>query len=94
MNKPKESEGEEIMWAADDPEVYQFAVRRKDEEGNEVVGESTTVCDYYRERYDIKLKFPKMPLIRISDKEYFPVEFLRQGKLHCAPINLSIIIVV
>lgn len=87
--KGPKAENEEagIIWAADDPVLHQFRARRRDAEGNEVEGEARTVCDYYDMRYDIQLQFPKMPLVRISDIERFPVEFLRQGKLSINTIH-------
>ena len=39
-----------------------------------------TVQSYNKKFLDITLQFPEMPLVRISKGEYFPVEFLYQGK--------------
>jgi hypothetical protein len=44
-------------------------------------GHNYTVLTYYREKYGIALKYEEMPLVRVSKTEYFPVEFLYQGKV-------------
>jgi hypothetical protein len=41
--------------------------------------ENVTVAQYYTKK-GIDLKFPYMPIVRISNQEWFPIEFLWQGK--------------
>lgn len=42
---------------------------------------NVTVEQYFLKRYDVKFRYPFMPLVRISKDEYFPIEFLFQGML-------------
>jgi hypothetical protein len=64
-----------ICWTADDPQDYSFEYTNANG-----VKEQTTVYKYYHASYGIVLKYPKMPLVRVSENEYFPVEFLTYGK--------------
>jgi hypothetical protein len=64
-----------ICWTADDPQDYSFEHTNANGEK-----EQTTVFKYYQASYGITLKYPKMPLVRVSENEYFPVEFLTYGK--------------
>jgi hypothetical protein len=79
MKRLDDATTEGIMWGADDPSVHKFEV--KDRDGENPV--THTVASYFKERYNIVLRYPKMPLIFIGGKELFPIEFLFQrfGKL-------------
>ena len=79
-NKRMSKDEHSIVWAADDPEEHSFEFEYKNERGELEAPLRTTVCEYYRRRYDIKLQYPKMPMVRISKEEYFPVEFLFQAQ--------------
>jgi len=67
-----------IIWAADDPSLYEFALTEHDHNGNEKE-RRCTVAEYYDMRHDVQLRYPKMPLVRVSFTEYFPLEFLYQA---------------
>lgn len=69
---PNDSKETCIVWAADDPDLYRF------EDQN---GTRQTVYSYYQEQHGLRLQYPKMPIVRISKIEYFPVEYLNQGEL-------------
>jgi hypothetical protein len=43
-------------------------------------GEELTVERYFKARYDVTLRYPNMPLIRIRRQDYMPAEFLFYGK--------------
>ncbi len=55
-----------IIWGADDPELYSFEERKKEDDG--VPPRKYTVFSYNRERYNITLRFPKMPIVFIGHK--------------------------
>ena len=67
-----------IVWAADDPNLFSFEFEFRNAQGEREESRNITVAEYFATRYDIRLKYPKMPLVRISKEEYFPVEFLFQ----------------
>ena len=51
-----------IIWAADDETLYSFeAAVERGEDGQPTRTERLTVASYYASRYDIRLRFPKMP---------------------------------
>ena len=79
-NKRMSKDEHSIVWAADDPDEHSFEFKYKNERGELEDPLRTTVWEYYRRRYDIKLQYPKMPGVRISKEEYFPVEFLFQAQ--------------
>ncbi|KAL7579995.1 hypothetical protein ACA910_004985 [Epithemia clementina (nom. ined.)] len=69
-----------IAWAANILEFHSFDFQYKNHQGDLEAMRPTTVAEYFKRRYDINLEFPYMPMVRISDKEYFPVEFLFQAQ--------------
>ena len=73
-----------IIWGADDPALYSFPERKRIDDG--VEPRVYTVFSYYKERYNVALRYPKMPLIFLGNKEWFPIEFLSQsfGKMRAA----------
>ena len=73
-----------IIWGADDPALYSFPERKRIDDG--VEPRVYTVFTYYKERYNVTLRYPKMPLIFLGNKEWFPIEFLSQsfGKMRAA----------
>jgi hypothetical protein len=75
LYKPKNNEPNVLSTAHD----HKFVCRNFDEDGKEVEKEQS-VASYYQEVRGIPLKYPNMPIVRISEKEWFPVEFLIVGK--------------
>ena len=71
-----------IIWGADDPEIYHFFLCKREDDG----AKQYTVYSYFKERYNITLKFPKMPIVFLGNNEWFPIEFLSQsfGKMRAA----------
>ena len=70
-----QKKGVSIIWCADDPAEYSFEVqpRKKKENGNQEEVPSGevqryTVADYYKSKYGITLKYPKMPIIYVGRK--------------------------
>lgn len=63
MRKKSDEESELIKWSARD-ERFEF-------NGNEV-----NVEEYFKERHDIILRYPDMPIILCGRLGYFPIEFL------------------
>ena len=72
-----------IEWRADE---YTFPLKKRtnivDGDVNVTVGEpgEISVADYYKERYNIVLKYPHLPIINTGYRGYFPVEFLFQAQ--------------
>ena len=72
-----------IEWRADE---YTFPLKkRKNNVGTDVnvtveEPEEISVADYYKERYNIVLKYPHLPIINTGYRGYFPVEFLFQAQ--------------
>jgi len=50
-----------VKWAADDAEIYSFDVSERRDQGQPNVTVKHTAASYYASRYDIPLRFPKMP---------------------------------
>ena len=75
-----------IIWGADDPNLYSFEMTKSDNEDTGIPSRKYTVYTYNKERYDLTLKFPKMPIVFLGNKEWFPLEFLYQtfGKMRAA----------
>ena len=73
-----------ITWGADDPDLHSFPERKRVEDG--VPPKIYTVASYFKEKYNITLKYPKMPIVFLGNKEWFPMEFLYQnfGKMRGA----------
>jgi hypothetical protein len=73
-----------IIWGADDERLYSFEERKREDDG--VPPKKYTVYSYNKERYGITLRYPKMPIVFLGNKEWFPVEFLFQsfGKIKAA----------
>ncbi len=73
-----ERDNVKIIWGADDRNLYSFEAKKKDD-----TVEIFAVASYFEERYKKRLRFPKMPIVFLGNKEWFPVEFLFQsfGKL-------------
>jgi hypothetical protein len=77
LKDPNESQC--IVWSADEshdrdastPNSYTFPFGEVAE---------ITVCEYFQRRWGLRLQYPKMPLVRISKSEYYPVELLYQGE--------------
>ena len=71
-----------IIWGADDPELYSFD-RESPDGGKPTV---MTVARYFYEAHGIKLKYPRMPMVFLGKKEWFPIELLSQafGKMRDA----------
>lgn len=73
MTKLKDEKN--IAWGSNDEREHSFEfayiVKGQKEEPRQ-----TTVAEYYERRYYIQLKYPCMPMVRISKNEWFPVEFL------------------
>eukprot|EP00559_Dactyliosolen_fragilissimus_P005779 CAMPEP_0184858258 /NCGR_PEP_ID=MMETSP0580-20130426/3389_1 /TAXON_ID=1118495 /ORGANISM="Dactyliosolen fragilissimus" /LENGTH=1354 /DNA_ID=CAMNT_0027354333 /DNA_START=16 /DNA_END=4080 /DNA_ORIENTATION=+ len=67
-----------IIWAADDPELHSFELKpRGSAEDAPVV--KHTVASYYREKYRLNLRYPKLPIVYVGKDGWFPVEFLLQA---------------
>jgi hypothetical protein len=62
-----------IAWAADDENLYHFT-RDKDQPKIKF-----TVCSHYLCNHGVTLRYPKMPIV-LTQKGYFPAEFLFQAK--------------
>jgi hypothetical protein len=73
-----------IVWGADDENLYSFLERKREDDG--VPPKKYTVYSYNKERYGITLRYPKMPIVFLGNKEWFPIEFLFQsfGKMRAA----------
>ena len=73
-----------IIWGADDETLYSFEERKREDDG--VPPKKYTVFSYNKERYNIVLQFPKMPIVFLGNKEWYPIEFLYQsfGKMKAA----------
>ena len=81
MMKPVDGNPEtSIRWAADDPEIYSFDYDYKGKDGQFEGLRPTTVYEYFLRRHFIRLKYPKMPLVQIGQKEFLPVELLFQAQ--------------
>jgi hypothetical protein len=72
-----EQRNEEILPTAED---HKFKATKKDENGNQT---NFSVKTWY-ETKGVRLKYPNLPLVRISKDEWFPIEFLWQGMSTCA----------
>lgn len=91
----------DIRWACDDPSEHSFTVPgRSSDQPPELQGEGAdseappppppvthTIASYYLEAYGIRLRYPKMPLIKIGRIRirgqfvdlWFPIEFFTQA---------------
>ena len=65
-----------IIWGADDETLYSFE-EKNPKDG--VPPKNYTVFSYNKERYNIILKYPKMPIVFLGNREWFPIEFLYQA---------------
>jgi hypothetical protein len=68
-----------ICWAADDPEEYFFEQRPRKGEPEDTPVIRHTLASYYEQAYGIKLRYPKMPIVFIGKKEWYPMEFMTQA---------------
>ena len=86
MKEDMQREKQSIIWGADDPALYSFTERRKKGDDESKPLKEYTIVSYFRERYRIEIKYPKMPIVFLGDKEWFPIEFLFQsfGKMKAA----------
>ena len=77
---------QKIIWAADDIALYSFFERKREGEDDGIPPKEYSVYSYFIERYGITLKYPKMPIVFLGNKEWFPIEFLSQcfGKMKAA----------
>ncbi len=66
-----------IIWGADNTDLYSFEERKRVDDG--VPPKVYSVFSYFRERYGYTLRFPKMPIVFLGNKEWFPIEFLSQS---------------
>lgn len=41
--------------------------------------EEKSVENYFKEKYDIKLNFPRLPLLKIGEKKFIPIEVCKLG---------------
>jgi len=74
-NKDSKSFNRSIIWGADDVNLHSFDyVAGPDQQAIKI-----TVAEYFWKRYGIKLRYPRMPLVSIGKREWFPVEFLFQA---------------
>ena len=65
--------GKDIIWAANDPSLYTFAVD----------GQEMTVAAYFEKEHRITLQYPSMPMIFVDNLSKFgggwiPIEFVYQ----------------
>eukprot|EP00588_Corethron_pennatum_P003372 CAMPEP_0194288282 /NCGR_PEP_ID=MMETSP0169-20130528/36486_1 /TAXON_ID=218684 /ORGANISM="Corethron pennatum, Strain L29A3" /LENGTH=864 /DNA_ID=CAMNT_0039035237 /DNA_START=14 /DNA_END=2608 /DNA_ORIENTATION=+ len=77
-----------IKWAADDPSIHKFTPKPRQHEGEDQENApplvTYTVASYFLEKYGIRLKYPKMPIVCTGKGpgniiEWFPIEFLFQS---------------
>lgn len=76
-----------ILWVADDPAVYSIEKGAKARSGNLHDGNKTheeepvilNVAQYFEQRHGIKLRYPKLPIVHIGEKNWYPIEFLYQA---------------
>jgi hypothetical protein len=66
-----------IKWSSWD-ETFEMKVREKDGKDEEWIMISHTVKSYYEDVYGISLQYPFMPIVRIGNQGFFPVELLFQ----------------
>jgi len=66
----------DIIWRADDPELYSLMVRSRRKASIKDEGQKHTMASYYKNVYGITLQYPKLPIISIGKNNYFPIEFL------------------
>jgi hypothetical protein len=90
---------EDIIW---DPSQHTFPLQAKGkaQEENEPSApdpvQTVTVAEYFRLRYKMTLRFPKMPLVFLTEgkeKGWFPIEFLYQawGKVKATDHNQDVL---
>ena len=86
MKQDMQRDKQSIIWGADDPALYSFTERRRKGDDETKPLKEYTVVSYFKERYRINIKYPKMPIVFLGDKEWFPIEFLFQsfGKMKAA----------
>ncbi len=74
-----------IIWGADNAEWCSFETREKGADES-APPKKHTVQSYFKEAYNITLQYPKMPLVFVGEREWFPMEFLFQsfGKMKAA----------
>ena len=64
----------EIIWAADDPTLLKFETVPRTRPGEEPPPPIIhTVASYFEAAHGIKLKYPKMPILFIGKKEWYPI---------------------
>ena len=83
-----------IIWGADDENLHKFILHDKssEEDGEKKEEEEQkeqkvlTVQRYFKERWGLNLKFPKMPIVFVGMNEWYPIEFIFQrfGKMKAA----------
>jgi hypothetical protein len=61
--------------------------RKGDPEDKPVV--RYTIASYYHDVYGIRLRYPKMPIVFIGKKEWYPMEFLTQALAKTTGANNS-----
>ena len=71
-----EGKGNKILWSADDVHECSFTVKNAQR--------ATTVAEYFRDRYGITLRYPKMPIVYIYKVRkqggvWLPIEFVFQA---------------
>lgn len=86
--KPDVTRGKaSVLWAADDPEVY-CVEKKPDPSGKDSMDEKKleeekpivlSIAQYFDVKYGIKLRYPKLPIVHIGDKNWYPIEFLYQA---------------
>lgn len=80
-----------IIWDCDDPSIHSFEVTDPED-----VTHKVTIATYFKERYNMPLKFPRGPAIYVKDGRqdaYFPIEFFEQafGKVKGADMNRHVL---
>jgi hypothetical protein len=63
---------------------HSFLFERTNKNKEVVKSVTYTVADYYSQEKGLPLKYPNLPIVRVSDDEWIPIEFLLQGKFLCS----------
>ena len=71
-----EGKGNTILWSADDVNEYSFTVKNTER--------TTTVAEFFKDRYGITLRYPKMPIVYIYKVRnqcgvWLPIELVSQA---------------
>jgi hypothetical protein len=81
--KPDVTRGKaSILWVADDPDVYSFTRSENSHDENKTDEEEPailSVAQYFEQRHGVRLRYPKLPIVHVGDKNWYPIEFMYQA---------------